>query len=177
MHRYKYIRMYTFGSMYVYIYIYIYVYMRHRAWRVWCGRVSNFTFRLLLSDFCVLLIQGGSVPLRPIARAWQVPPRDASLPTSLLLYVLPNVHYFPLCIHHILHENLICCFANIDFFTFLQKNRISQFTQKPNAKEESIKNTRISINIDQPGPHTSPPEVTFSASYFHRNLKMPYWNH
>ena len=69
--------------------------------------------------------------------------------------------------------------ANIHFFTFLQKHHISQFNEKPckTQKQNCSKTTRISIKIDQPGPQNSPPEITFSASYFHQNLKMPYWNH
>ena len=47
----------TLIYIYIYIYVYTYIYMymcstdiRHRALRVWCDRVFNFAFRLLLSD-------------------------------------------------------------------------------------------------------------------------------
>ena len=36
----------------------IYIYIRHRALRVWCDRVFNFAFRLLLFDFSSKLILG-----------------------------------------------------------------------------------------------------------------------
>ena len=96
--------------------------IRHRALRVWCDRVFNFAFRLLLSD-SLLIAYIRPPPWHPRVPAgllrWSCAPPVCRLRKSLfLLQVLSNIHYFALWIHHIIHWNLNFCSTSLLIFTF-----------------------------------------------------------
>ena len=95
---------------YIYIYIYIYVYATaHRVLRVGCDWSPTSAFRLLLSDFCLLLIIGAPLNSDGQSLLEFQPPPGRSLQISVLLYVLANIAYFAPWIYLMIHQNLICC--------------------------------------------------------------------
>ena len=85
-----------------------------------------------------------------------------SVSGSIMWFI--NISWFPLM-------------SNV-LFTFLQIHHLHQIlqTRHKTIKQHGYKTTRITISIDSTGPQKPPPEIMFSASCFHCNLKMPYWN-
>ena len=84
---------------------------------------------------------------------------------------LANIHFFDLCIHHVIHQNLMFCSTSHVLFPFSLSCRyiiLSLFLQTPHKtlKHNHSKTHEITIKIDPTGPQRSPPQIMFSASFF-----------
>ena len=134
-------------------------------------RLINFAFRLLLSD-CMsgsLFNQGPPINRPQIRTAESRIPCGPLRKSWFLLQLLPNIYYFAIWIHNIIHTNLMCFFSSNVVFTFPEEASYAAVPSinPQNARAKLLKTKWITIKIDRPGPQNPPPEIMFSAPCFH----------
>ena len=122
--------------------------------------------------FCFLLILGPSHDPDGQPDLKSRPPMSCLRKPLFLLQVLVNTHYSALWIHHIIHNNLNCCYTPNVLFTFSLSCKIIIFScsfENLTTCKSKIVQTRqgLSLNTVRPGPQSSLPEITLSASLFH----------